>query len=208
MDQGTEEWHNERLGKATASRVSDVLAKGRNGPSATRKNYLAELVAERLTGSRAEGFTSAAVERGKEMEAEARLAYEIITNSNVVEVGFISHPIIQMTGASPDGLVGDDGLIEIKCPNTATHIDTLTGGAIPKVYRDQMQWQMECTQRQWCDFVSYDPRLPEAMQIHVQRVMRDDEYLAEIRQEIIHFLDDLRALENELRSKFGKQEHA
>lgn len=202
MQQGTDEWHNDRLGKATASRASDILAKGKSGPSAMRKNYMAELVAERLTGKRAEGFTSSAIERGNELEAEARLAYEIVNGVDVMETGFVPHPTIPMTGASPDGLIGDDGLIEIKCPNTATHLETLQGGIIQKAYRDQMQWQMECTGRAWCDFISYDPRLPEPMQMHVQRVMRDDEYLSEIRQEIIKFLDDLTALENDLRARF------
>lgn len=205
MQQGTEEWHSDRLGKATASRASDILAKGKSGPSAMRKNYLAELVAERLTGKRAEGFTSPAVDRGNELEAEARLAYEITHGVDVVEIGFVPHPKILMTGASPDGLIGDDGLIEIKCPNTATHIETLQGGTIPKGYHDQMQWQMECTGRAWCDFVSYDPRLPESMQMHVQRVMRDDDYLNEIRPEIVKFLADLTALENDLRTRFEAQ---
>lgn len=205
MKQGTEEWHSDRLGKATASRASDILAKGRSGPSAMRKNYLAELVAERLTGKRAEGFTSSAIDRGNELEAEARLAYEITEGANVVETGFVQHPTIPMTGASPDGLVGNFGLVEIKCPNTATHIEILQGGTIPKAYRDQMQWQMECTGREWCDFVSYDPRLPEPMQMDVQRVMRDDDYLNEIRPLIIQFLDDLAALENDLRVQFKLQ---
>lgn len=207
-DQGTPEWHNDRLGKATASRASDILAKGKSGPSASRKNYMAELLAERLTGTVAEGFTSAAIERGSELEAEARLRYELQFGTAIETTGFVPHPTIAMTGASPDGLVGDDGLVEFKCPNTATHIETLRGGTILKTYRDQMQWQMECTGRLWCDFVSYDPRLPASMQMHVQRVPRDDQYLAEVRAEIIAFLNELDALVAEMVERFEQSEAA
>lgn len=171
--QGTPEWHAARAGRVTASRMADLTAKTRTGFGASRANYLAELVAERLTGTVAESFTNAAMKWGTEMEPEARSAYSFMLDKEVVPVGFVIHPTIEMAGASPDGLVGDDGLVEIKCPNTATHIDTLLTGAVPDKYIKQMQWQMACTGRKWCDFVSYDPRLPARMQMFVLRVPMD-----------------------------------
>lgn len=191
MEQRTEEWFAARLGKVTASRVADVMAKTKSGPSASRKNYLAELVAERLTGMQGERFQSAAMQWGTDQEPQARLAYEFLTDNPVEEVGFIDHPTIEMFGASPDGLVGDKGLVEIKCPNTATHIDTLLTGKIDRKYLIQMQAQMACTGRDWCDFMSFDPRLPADLQTFVQRVDRDDEVIAEIEDEVAAFLTDL-----------------
>src|SRR6478752_2514409 len=168
--QGTAEWHALRLGKVTASRVADVMAKTKTGPSASRASYAAQLVAERLTGTPAESFSNAAMQWGNDKEPEARSLYEFRTEALIEEVGFIDHPTIAMTGASPDGQVDADGLVEIKCPQTATHIDTFVSGAVPTKYLTQMQWQMACTGRAWCDFVSYDPRLPEAMRLFVRRV--------------------------------------
>jgi len=188
MEQRTEEWFTVRLGKVTASKVGDVLAKTKSGPSASRTNYLAELVAERLTGEAYEQFTNAAMAWGTEQEPYARDAYERREDLFIQEIGFVPHPTIYMSGASPDGLVGNDGLVEIKCPNTATHIKNLLGGKIEKKYFSQMQWQMECTGRSWCDFVSYDPRLPEKMSLHVQRVERDEAFLEETRAAIEVFL--------------------
>jgi len=156
-DQGTDEWLRERAGKVTASRIADVMAKGRgSAPSATRANYMAELVAERLTGEPTVGFTNAAMQHGTETEPQARAQYMMRTGLDVQEVGFVTHPSLAMSGASPDGLAGADGLVEIKCPNTATHIQTLRGKAIDRKYVLQMQWQMTCTGREWCDFVSFD----------------------------------------------------
>ncbi len=191
MDQGSEAWIAIRLGKVTASRVADVIARPKTGPSASRANYLAELVADRLTGARGETFTSAAMEWGTDNEAEARLAYEFRTDATVDQVGFIPHPSIEMSGASPDGLVGADGLVEIKCPNTATHIETLLTGAIPGKYETQMLWQMACTGRAWCDFASFDPRLPEEMRLYVKRFDRDDKRIAEMEEQVREFLFDL-----------------
>src|SRR5690606_6597640 len=142
-----------RLGRVTASRIADVTAATRNGWGASRANYKAELVAERLTGQPAQRFISGAMQHGIDTEPDAILAYEFFTDQTVEPVGFVDHPTIAMSGASPDGLIGDDGLVEVKCPNTATHLDTLLGGAIPDKYLKQMQWQMACTGRQWCDFV-------------------------------------------------------
>lgn len=202
-DQRTPEWFGERLGKATASRIADVIARTKSGPSASRANYAAELVAERLTGSRVEGFTSAAMQHGIDTEAEARAAYSFRHDVDVAETGFHRHPVIEMAGASPDGLVGDDGLVEIKCPGTATHIATLLGGPIADKYVVQMQWQMACTGRAWCDFASYDPRLPETMRLSVKRVERDDARIAELEREVTAFLKDVQDTVDALSLKFA-----
>ena len=155
IEQRTDEWFAARLGKVTASRVADVMAKTKTGYSASRDNYMAQLVVERITGERAESFTNAAMQWGTDQEPFARAAYEAAKDVMVEEEGFVPHPTIQMAGASPDGLVNDDGLVEIKCPNTATQIETLLTGAIPSKYVAQMQFQMACTGRAWCDFVRH-----------------------------------------------------
>jgi putative phage-type endonuclease len=204
--QGTAEWHALRVGKVTASRVADVIAKTKTGYAATRANYAAQLITERLTGLPTEGFTNAAMQWGTETEPEARVAYEFNCVASVVEVAFVPHPTIGETGASPDGLVGDDGLVEIKCPNTATHIETLRGGSVPAKYITQMQWQMACTGRQWCDFVSYDPRLPEWCRFFCQRIDRDDALIAELEREVIVFLNEVRAAVMDLRRRYEPEE--
>lgn len=191
IEQGSAEWFALRCGKVTASRVSDVVAKTRSGPAASRANYLAQLVAERLTGNIAETYSNAVMQWGTDQEPEARTAYEFLRNAAVEQVGFVGHPTISMSGASPDGLVGADGLVEIKCPNTATHIETLLGQSIPGKYETQMLWQMACTGRAWCDFVSYDPRLPESMQLFVQRLDRNDTRISELEAEVVTFLAEL-----------------
>lgn len=189
--QGTDEWHARRLGKATASRIADILAKTKSGWGASRANYAAELVCERLTGARTEGFTNAAMAFGTENEPLARAAYEFRHDVTVELASFVDHPTVAMSGASPDGLIGDDGLIEIKVPNSATHIQTLLAGAIPEKYRLQMAWQMACTGRRWCDFVSFDPRLPEEMRMFVQRFDRDDLHVRELEREVELFLSEV-----------------
>ena len=191
MDQGTEEWFTIRIGKVTASRVADVIAKTKTGYSATRDNYMAQLICERLTGLKGESFTNAAMQHGTDTEPLARAAYEALQDVLVDEVGFVPHPTIEMAGASPDGLVGDDGLLEIKCPNTATHIETLLSESVPGKYNTQMQFQMACTGRQWCDFVSFDNRLPEMFQLFVTRVPRDEVFIRLIESEIVQFLAEL-----------------
>lgn len=192
MEQGSLEWLQARAGRATASRIADIVATTKSGASASRANYAAQLVAERLTGEVEPSFTNAAMAWGTEKEAEARNAYSFLHNADVVEVGFIDHPTIAMAGASPDGLVGSDGLVEIKCPNTATHIDTLLSGKVPAKYVTQMQWQMACTGRFWCDFVSFDPRLPEPMRLFVHRVPRDGARIDELEKEVAVFLEEVR----------------
>jgi putative phage-type endonuclease len=191
MDQGSEEWFTIRIGKVTASRVADVIAKTKTGYSATRDNYMAQLVCERLTGQKGESFSNAAMQWGTETEPLARISYEVAQNVLVDEVGFVPHPSIEMAGASPDGLVGDDGLLEIKCPNTATHIETLLSQTVPGKYNTQMQFQMACTGRQWCDFVSFDNRLPAELQLFVKRVPRDEVFIRLIEAEIVQFLAEL-----------------
>jgi len=191
MEQRTDDWWSARLGKVTASRIADAVAKTKNGWGASRANYMAELVAERLTGVSANGYTNAAMQWGIDTEPEARVAYEFDRDADVIEVGFIDHPEIAMTGASPDGLVGEEGMVEIKCPNTATHIDTLLGTPVADKYIKQMQWQMRCADRQWCDFVSYDPRMPEDLKLHVKRVERDSDLIAQLEGDIKSFLREL-----------------
>ena len=204
-DQRTPEWFADRCGKVTASKIADLMAQTKSGPSASRANYAAQLIAERLTGTVEQGFTNSAMQHGIDCEAEARQAYEFMYDATVVEVGMVPHPSIEMAGASPDGLVGDDGLIEIKCPNTATHIATLRGGAIPDKYVKQMQFQMACTDRKWCDFASYDPRLPVEMRLHVTRVPRDDEAIAEIEAAVIHFLTEIETTVADLAATYMRE---
>lgn len=203
--QGSEAWFAIRCGKVTASRVADIAAKTKSGYSTSRANYMAELIAERLTGEAAQSFTNAAMLWGTEKEPDARAAYEFRTDASVVQVGFVQHPVIAMTGASPDGLVGDDGLVEIKCPNTATHLDTLLGQPVPSKYETQMQWQMACTGRKWCDFSSFDPRLPESMSLFVARIERDDKRIAELETEVKAFLSELSAKITELNLRYGER---
>jgi len=197
MEQRTEEWFAARCGKVTASRVADVIAKTKTGYSASRANYLADLVVERLTGKPAATFSNAAMEWGTEQEPAARAAYSAKTGILVEEVGFIDHPTVAMSGASPDGFA-EEGLVEIKCPNTATHLEYILDGKPPQKYITQMQWQMACTGRPWCDFVSYDPRLPERLQLLVVRVPRDDEYIAMLETEVTKFLAELDEKLNQL----------
>ena len=199
--QGTDDWHKLRLGKVTASRVADVLSKGKTGESASRKTYRIELVAQRLTGQLAESFTNAAMEWGTATEPLARIAYELHTGSDVRQVAFIDHPTIEWFGCSPDGLIGDDGLLEIKSPNTTTHLDWMDDGKAPSKHIPQMMAQMACTGAQWCDFVSFDPRLPEDLQLFVVRVQRDQEYIDSMEKEVVKFLEEVQATIDKLKAR-------
>jgi putative phage-type endonuclease len=203
--QGSDEWKAMRLGKVTASRVADVVARTKTGYGASRANYMAQLIAERLTNTVAESYTNAAMQHGTETEPEARSAYEFYQGVTVKDVAFVPHPKIDQAGCSPDGLVGDDGLIEIKCPNTAGHLDTLLGQAAPSKYVDQMQFQMACTGRKYCDFVSYDPRMPENMRLFIKRMPRDDKRIAELESEIAAFLLEMAVKFSELNSLYGEK---
>jgi putative phage-type endonuclease len=200
MEQRTEEWFAARLGKVTASRVADVLAKIKSGESASRKNYKMELVVQRLTNKVGESFINAAMEWGTEQEPFARMAYEAHTGTFVKEDGFVDHPTIEGFGCSPDGIVGE-GLIEIKCPNTANHIETVLENKAPSKYIPQMQCQMACTGAKWCDFVSFDPRLPEDLQLFVVRVERDQEYIDSMEVEVKQFLSEVLDLFNQLKAR-------
>ena len=188
MDQGTEEWFSVRLGKVTASRAADVMTKK---GSAARANLSAQLVLERLTNTKGESFSSAAMQWGVDQEPFARAAYEAHSGVWVDTVGFVQHPTIERAGASPDGLVGHDGLVEIKCPNTATMIETLLTGKVPSNYATQMQMQMACTGRAWCDYAVFDSRMPVKAQLFVKRVQRDQKFIDDLNKEIIAFLSEV-----------------
>lgn len=200
--QGTAEWHQERLGKATASKIADIIARTKTGYGASRANYAAQLIAERLTGAPTETFMNDAMRWGVEKENEARELYEFTTGRFVDQVGFVPHPSMDMAGASPDGLVGEDGLLEIKCPNTATHLDTLVSQRIPAKYETQMLWQMASTGRKWADFCSYDPRMPPHMRLFIKRLERDDARIAELESEVRIFLSEIDARMEQLRGLY------
>ena len=190
MQQKTVEWFAARCGKVTASRVADVVARTKSGYAASRANYMAELVCETLTGQPAEGFTNAAMQRGIDLEPAARDAYSARSGELVEEVGFIVHPTIPLAGASPDGVVGD-GLVEIKVPNTATHIEYLLTKEPPQKYFYQMQWQMACAEKEWCDWASYDDRMPSHLQLLVVRIPRDDQVISVLEREVVDFLAEM-----------------
>jgi putative phage-type endonuclease len=193
IEQGTPEWHELRRGKVTASRVADILAKTKTGPSASRQNYLIELALQRTTKAIEPSYTNAAMEWGTATEPQARVAYEVSTSKFVDQVPFIDHPTIQGFGCSPDGLVGADGLLEIKCPNSATHWEYFKSKEPPKKYFIQMQAQMAVTGAKWCDFVSFDPRMPERSQLLIVNVPRDSEFIVFMEAEIKIFLDEVEA---------------
>ena len=206
IEQREKEWFQARCGSLGASQIADAISKSRDGKTygATRKNLRAKLVVERLTGIQEDGFKSSAMQYGIDNESAARLAYEAATGEFVQEVGLFKHPSIIGTHASPDGLVSDDGCIEIKVPNSATHIETLKSNQVAHKYLLQMQWQMACADRQWCDFVSFDPRMPDHLMLYIQRVQRDNDMLAILESEVAAFLvevdEDVKAL-----SKLGDQ---
>lgn len=206
MEQRSSEWFAARTGKVTASRVADIVAKTKSGYSTSRANYMAELLCERLTGTVGETFKTFAMEWGITTEPLALAAYEAAKGVLVETVGFIPHSVIPMSGASPDGMVGDDGLLEIKCPNTSTHLETLLSGNIPTKYVAQMQWQMACTGRQWCDFVSFDPRVPVTMQMFLDRLPRDEDYIKDLETEVTKFLAELDDQLDKLNKLYGEQD--
>ena len=199
--QGSAEWLAARAGCLTASAIADMLAKTKTGEAASRANLRARLVAERLTGIPQDGFSNAAMQWGNEQEPFARAAYEIHSGNLVDQTGLVMHPSIPYAGASPDGLIDDCGLVEIKCPNTATHIKYLLSGDAPKEYQPQMLWQMECTERKWCDFVSFDPRMPSHLQLFVVRFDRDEDRLNDVRAEAVKFLAEVDGLIKQLTKK-------
>lgn len=194
MEQGSQEWRDARVGRVTASRIGDVMRKLKNGTSgADRKRYMDKLVAERITGRPMAQKSVASLDRRLEMEPDARTAYEFYSDNTVEEVGFIEHPTIPFAGASPDGLIGDDGGLEIKCCDSQTHIETLTSGVIDPDYLKQCDFGLACTGRKWWDFASYDPTMPEELKLYVQRVPRDEARIAAIEAAVIEFLAEVDA---------------
>ena len=190
MEQRTDEWFNIRLGRVTASRVQDVLATTKTGYSTSRKNYMMELMVERLTNTKQDSYTNTAMQHGIDNEPIAKAEYEKVIDGLVHEVGFVMHPAIPMFGCSPDGFVGNDGLVEIKCPNTAQHVDAILNG-FPSRYQAQVQAQMACTERLWCDFVSFDPRMPAGKRLIRIRVKRNNQYIEDMETAIEEFLSEL-----------------
>ena len=204
FEQGTQEWLKARAGKVTASKIGDVMAKIKSGEAAARKDYRAQIVAEILTGNpQGSTFTNEEMRWGTDNEPLARAEYETAKGVMVDQVGFVVHPTIDRAGCSPDGLVealvGDAGLVEIKCPKTATHLTYLLDGRVPSQYQPQMLWQMACTEAAWCDFVSFDPRLPEDLQLFVVRFKRDDERIKEMEAEVNLFLSEVDEILTKLR---------
>lgn len=191
--QGSTEWRLARAGSVGASSIADLMAKTKSGWGASRANLMARIICERLTGEPQESYVNAAMQHGTDTEPQARSAYAFMRDVDVVEVGLIRHPSIAGAHASPDGLVGEDGLLEIKCPNTATHIETLLSGEVADRYIKQMQFQMACTGRAWTDFVSYDPRLPGDLQVFIKRIPRDDALIAEIEDAVRFFVVETEA---------------
>ncbi len=185
------DWYAARIGKATASRFKDATAYLRSGdPAQAQRDYCTELVVERLTQQPIQRYVTSAMQWGTEQEPAARAAYERATGISVEETGFVAHDTL-LAGCSPDGLVDWDGLIEIKCPyNSAVHIETLLNG-MPAEHTAQVQGQLWITGRQWCDFVSYDPRMPEPLQLHVQRIQRDPGFIADLEARITIFLQQV-----------------
>ena len=192
-EQRSDEWRTLRAGKVTASRISDVLAelKSGKGEAATRRNYRAEIIAETLTGIPCDSFISKEMQWGIDTEPFARAAYELTQDVTVDTVGFAVHPAIPRFGASPDGLVSDIGLVEFKCPLTSTHLDYILAGEVPSEYQPQMLAAMACTCREWCDFVSFDPRLPERFQLFVKRFYRHEGRIREMELKVERFLGEV-----------------
>ena len=205
MDQGSEEWFTIRIGKVTASRVADVIAKTKTGYSATRDNYMAQLVCERLTGQKGESFSNAAMQHGTDTEPLARAAYEALQDVLVDEVGFVPHPSIIMAGASPDGLVEDDGMVEIKCPESKGMLETLLTQKVPAKYFAQMQFQMACTGRKFNDYCVFDPRMPPKAQLFVTRIPRDNAFITEMEAEIVKFLAEVNSQVQQLNQYIESQ---
>lgn len=205
MEQRTDEWFTARLGKVTASSLHKVLAKTKTGYGADRGNYMTQLVLERVTGTKADFYTNTSMQWGIDQEPFARAAYEATKGVMVEEIAFVPHPTIEMSGASPDGLVGDDGMVEIKCPDSKTMLECwLSDNPVESKYMAQMQWQMRCADRNWCDYVVFDPRMPPKAQLFVDRVERDDEWIAATEIEVVKFLAEVDAKVAALKKIIGE----
>ena len=202
VEQGTPEWFALRLGKVTASRIKDVIATTKTGYSTSRDKYMTQLLLERITNTVAESYTNDAMTWGTEQEPFARAKYEGLASTLVEQVAFVNHPTIPMSGASPDGLVMDDGLVELKAPMSHTHLESILGG-IDDQYMPQVQWQMAVTGRSYTDLCSYDPRFPEHLQLVVKRINRDNDYIAKLEKEVVKFLAELDDKVNKLNQLRG-----
>ena len=206
IEQGSEAWRLLRVGKVSASRMADLLAKTKSGASASRAKYMAQLLCERMTGQPTEFFTTAAMQRGVDVEPLARQAYEAHNLTSVEQIAWVEHPTIPFSGCSPDGFVGEHGLIEIKCKEIHNHFDTILSDRIDPDHQAQMMWQMACTGRQWCDYVCFDDRAPEGLQLFIKRLERNEELIKQMEDEVRKFLKDLEDMIyklNEIRIKNG-----
>lgn len=207
--QNTAEWLEIRCGKITASRIADVLATlKKGGEGADRKNYRIEVLAERISGRIEDHYVSAEMAWGSEFEPIARSAYEIATGEIVDTVGFVLHPTFDFAGGSPDGLVGEDGGIELKCPKTTTHIKWMTAGGVPEEHQAQCLWNMACAERDWWDFISFDPRMPDGLKVYIERMERDEARIRLIEAEVVRFNDEIEAAADKLRSRVIKTPEA
>ena len=206
--QRSPEWFAARCGSLGASQIHEALARTKTGWGASRANIMAQLAVERLTGAPSEGFTTAAMQHGIDTEPQARAAYEFLTDTKVQEVGLILHPTIVGSHASPDGMIGADGLLELKCPQPAAHLDTLLNERMPDKYFKQIMWQLGCSNRIWADYVSFSPVFPAAMQLWVKRVERDPNFISELESEVRTFLVELERKVDELRSRYNLEEAA
>ncbi len=201
--QQSEQWFKDRLGKVTASRLNDVVSRLKNGDeSSARANYKSQLICERLTGQIKDQFSTQDMRWGAECEAFARSSYEVEKGTIIEQIGFVPHPSIEMCGASPDGIVCD-GTIEIKCLTTKNHIDVLLTQKVPDEFINQIQWQMACTNKNWCDFVAFDPRLPEPLQMFIQRIERDNDKIKQLEEETIIFLCEIDEKINKLKNMYS-----
>lgn len=208
LEQGSEAWRLARCGSLGASRIHEVVARTKTGPSAMRANCMGDLIAERLMGVPLPKYVSSAMQHGTDTEAEARAAYEFDRDVDVALVGLIRHPRIDGTHASPDGLVDADGIVEIKCPQIPEHINTLLNQTIPGKYVTQIQWQLGVTGRAWADYVSYCPMMPTSMQLWIKRVERDPKAISDLEEQIQEFLHELDAKVKALREKYETRELA
>ena len=198
--QGSEEWVKQRLGKVTASVIHKVYS---DKLTATKKNLMRSLALERLSGSRMSNIKTVDMARGLAIEPLARKAYEIATQQKVSLVGFISHPDIKNAGASPDGLIGEKGFIEIKCLNIRNHNQIIKNKKIPKQYYYQMQFQLACSQREWGDFVAYHPEADESL--YIERVAPEHNIIQELQSKVINFLTDVEQLFNEIKKSNAEE---
>lgn len=208
ISQQSDEWKQARIGSLGASVIHEVIAKTKSGYAASRANRMASLLLERLTGKAVDIFQTQAMMQGTEREPEARAAYCFLTDNEVTEVGIFKHPMIAGTHASPDGLVNSDGLVEIKAPQPAAHLETILSQQIPDKYVVQALWQMACTGRKWCDYCSYNPDFPENMRLFIKRIPRDDKRIMEIEFSVRSFLEELEEKLEDLAVLYGESKAA